>query len=246
MSKKPSATEAEILALSTLAERNNLLRSKSVSEQLLEKHFAKFSGNVIAKYQDVSESFILRHGPQMDWKMVCKYQKNKLATQTIVSFANAIYWKYVIKYQTVPESIIEKFMKPGALTTQTIDLRLVAKYQTLSSIFVQNHWNELDHDIITQYQTLPEFIIHKYANDLNWPLVCRYQKLSEPFMYSHHDKLIWSKVLLYQTFNQQFLKTFIEKFLWEFVLCNRNNKVEPDVVTIPPEIDADDPEVPLV
>lgn len=246
MAKKLIVAEADILALTSLVDRNNLLKSKTVPEILLEKYFSKFSGNVIAKYQNLTEAFILRHGPQMDWKVVCKYQDKKLSPKSIVTYANALYWKYVIKYQIVPESIIEKFMKPGALSSQTIDLRLVAKYQTLSAIFIQLHWNELDKNIITQYQVLPEFFIIKYADELDWALVCRYQKLSESFMYKYHNRLIWNKVVLYQTFSQAFLKTFIEKFLWEFVQCLRVTKTEFDAVTIPADVDADDVESPVI
>lgn len=246
MSKKPIATEAEVLALANLNDRNNLLKTKSVPEPLLEKYFSRFSGNVIAKYQDLSEGFILRRGGQMDWKVICKYQVNKLSPNTIVQAANTLYWKYLIKYQTVPESIIEKFMQPGVLSTQIIDLRLVAKYQHLSDTFIQNHWTKLDHNIITQYQNLSEFLLKKYAADLDWALVCRYQTLSETFMIQNHLKMVWKKVMLYQCISPQFVRVFIDKFVYEAILEKRSTTSENEVVTIPPEIDQDDPEIPLI
>ncbi len=135
--------------------------------------------NWCIKNIQLSEANLLRHWDKFNINLLCKHQH--LTEYILIEKRDELNWSTVSKKE-IPEKIIY-------LLRKYVDWSNICKYQTLSSEFIDNNYNNCDIDLITQYQELDEWFIRKHKMDINKNLLCRYQNMRYTFL-KENPKLI--------------------------------------------------------
>lgn len=146
----------------------------------------------------------------LPWKNVSKYQS--LSPDFIDLFSLNLYWPYILKYQNVPEYLIEKY---GSKLDWKNDVSLVNK---LSEKFIIEHHNKLSPINISKYQTLSEKFIRQYKDEVSWFNITIYQKLSEEFIEEFASYVCFYMLPIYQNLSHAFIKKYLKYLDWDMLI----------------------------
>ena len=159
-----------------------------LSEDFIERHFKELEGRRIGKYTVLSEDFMHRHADELNWETLCACQmmsksfieehldkiylwsllksQTNLPESLLRHSASSFAIKDAIRYQKLPESIIEEFVKSPEFSHWSC----LSWCQYLSEAFIKQHIDMLNLEAIASTQKLSPAFRRKYKIDVkdNW------------------------------------------------------------------------------
>ncbi|MGD1841924.1 MAG: hypothetical protein ACFB0B_13670 [Thermonemataceae bacterium] len=189
-----------------------LAKREQLSETFIEAHLDQLNWLHISKFQSLSNSFIYTYADRLDWNALSENQA--LSTNILLDFSDRIRWK---KATLNPQLDAEAKL----VATYKGNLEKLLQKEQVSVDFLRKYSTYLDWEVVSATQAIPEKHIQTFIEKINFSSLLQHPKAySEKMLkkYSRHfDKACWLAIVQHQELSENFLQTFEQSIDWPSV-----------------------------